>query len=70
MMQRAIARSCQPAALGRSAGAKLVVMRRVENSRQEFIMALLTLPLLSLMAVSGNPTIANGGDHSTEVSPP
>ena len=69
-MQRVIARSYRPAALGRSAGAKLMVMRRVKNSRPEFIMALLTLPLLSLMAVSGSPTIAIGGDHSTEVSPP
>ena len=69
-MQRAIARSYQPPAFVRSAGARLIVMRRVENSRPEFIMALLTLPLLSLMAVSGSPTIANGGDHSTEVSPP
>ena len=69
-MQRAIARSHQPPALGRSAEARLTVMRRVGNSRPEFIMALLTISLLSLMAVSGNPTIANGGDHSTEVSPP
>ena len=47
-MLRAMARSYLPPAFGKSAGARVTVMRRVGKSRPEFIMALLTLSFLTL----------------------
>src|SRR5690606_15373072 len=53
---RAMARSKRPPSLGRSAGARLRVMRRAGKSKPEFWIALRTRSLLSLTAVSGRPT--------------
>jgi len=50
-----------PSFFGKSAGAKLIVMRRVGKTNCEFIKALRTRSLLSLTAVSGRPTIDNAG---------
>ena len=58
---RAIARSNRPDSLGRSAGAKLTVMRRAGNSKPVFKRAARTLSLDSRTSVSGNPTIVNVG---------
>ncbi len=53
---RAMARSKRAPSLGKSAGAKLKVMRFCGNSRPLLIMALRTRSLLSRTAVSGKPT--------------
>lgn len=52
----AIARSKRPPSLGRSAGARLRVIRRWGNSSRELTIALRTRSLLSLTVASGNPT--------------
>ena len=52
----------RPPSLGRSAGARLMVMRfRLGNSSRAFCRALRTLSLLSRTAVSGSPTSARPG---------
>src|SRR5450830_820896 len=58
---RAIARSKRPPSLGRSAGARLRVMRRAGYCSAELRMALRTRSLLSLTAVSGKPTSVSDG---------
>src|SRR5690554_2023338 len=60
-MPNAMGRSKRPPSLGKSAGARLMVMRRAGNSKPELRMALRTRSLLSLTAVSGKPTIDRPG---------
>jgi len=60
-MPRAIARSNRPPSLGKSAGARLMVIRLAGNSNSLLMMALRTRSLLSRTAVSGNPTRLNAG---------
>ena len=55
-MPKAMAKSKRPPSLGKSAGAKLTVMRWAGNSKREFKIAPRTRSLLSLTAVSGKPT--------------
>ena len=62
-----MARSKRPPSLGKSAGARLIVMRLVGNSNPALIMALRTRSLLSLTAVSGRPTMVNAGSNNPEV---
>ena len=50
-MPRAMARSKRPPSLGRSAGARLRVIRRAGKSRVELMIALRTRSLLSLTAL-------------------
>ena len=64
---KAMGRSNRPPCLGRSAGAKLTVIRRVGNSKFELIIAARTLSLLSRTAVSGNPTIEILGYNNTNI---
>ena len=58
---KAMAKSKRPPSLGKSAGARLTVMRWAGNSKREFNIAPRTLSLLSFTAVSGNPTILSAG---------
>ena len=60
-MLKAIGKSKRPPSLGRSAGAKLMVIRLLGNSNPAFKMALRTRSLLSFTAVSGRPTIEKPG---------
>ncbi len=60
-MPKAMAKSKRPPSFGRSAGARLTVMRLAGKSKLEFRMALRTLSLLSFTAVSGKPTIEKAG---------
>ena len=57
----AMAKSNRPPSLGRSAGAKFMVIRLAGNSKPALMMALRTLSLLSLTAVSGRPTMVSAG---------
>jgi len=56
-MPSAMARSKRPPSLGKSAGARLVVMRRCGNLNYEQTMAARTRSRDSRTAVSGRPTI-------------
>ncbi|MNN35522.1 hypothetical protein D3C81_1493740 [compost metagenome] len=56
-----MARSKRPPSFGRSAGARLRVMRRAGNSRRALSTALRTLSLLSLTVASGRPTRVSAG---------
>jgi hypothetical protein len=47
--------------LGKSAEVRLMIIHLVGNSKPELIKALLTRSLLSLIAVSGKPTIESDG---------
>ena len=58
-MPRAIGRSKRPDSLGRSAGARLTVMRLLGNSKPELTMAARTRSRASLTSVSGRPTSAS-----------
>jgi len=60
-MPSAIGKSKRPDSLGKSAGAKLTVMRLAGNSNLAFCRAALTLSLDSLTSVSGKPTIVKEG---------
>ena len=55
-MPMAMAKSKRPPSLGKSAGAKLTVIRFAGNSKPELIKALRTLSFASLTDASGNPT--------------
>jgi len=55
-------KSNRPPSLGKSAGAKFMVIRLAGNSNWQFIKALRTLSLLSLTAASGSPTIERLGN--------
>lgn len=57
----AIAKSNLPPSLGKSAGARLMVMRCNGNSNWLLSKALRTRSLLSLTAASGKPTMDNEG---------
>jgi hypothetical protein len=56
-----MARSKRPPSFGRSAGARLMVMRRSGNSNWELSSALRTRSLLSFTAASGRPTMDSPG---------
>ena len=60
-MPRAIARSKRPPCLGRSAGARLMVIRRAGNSNCAQWMAARTRSLASRTAASGSPTMLIDG---------
>ncbi len=60
-MPSAIGRSKRPDSFGRSAGARLTVMRRTGNSKPQFCSAARTRSRLSRTSVSGRPTIENDG---------
>lgn len=60
-MPRAIGRSKRPDSLGRSAGARLTVMRRTGKSKPQFCRAARTRSRLSRTSRSGRPTIENEG---------
>ena len=55
-MPRAIGKSNRPPSLGKSAGARLTVIRRDGNSNWALIIALRTRSLASFTVVSGKPT--------------
>ena len=57
-----MAKSKRPPSLGKSAGAKLTVIRLCGNSKPELIMALRTLSFASRTEVSGSPTIVKEGN--------
>ena len=60
-MPSAIGKSNRPPSLGRSAGAKLTVIRFAGNSNRELMIALRTRSRDSLTVVSGKPTNVNRG---------
>ncbi len=60
-MPSAIGKSKRPDSLGRSAGARLTVMRWAGNSKPPFWMAARTRSLASFTSVSAKPTIVNAG---------
>ncbi|CSB79251.1 Uncharacterised protein [Vibrio cholerae] len=60
-MPSAIGKSKRPPSLGKSAGAKLTVMRFAGNSKRELMIALRTRSRDSFTVVSGNPTKVNPG---------
>ncbi|MDR8960418.1 hypothetical protein FEP79_02786 [Burkholderia multivorans] len=61
-MPSAIGRSKRPDSFGRSAGARLTVMRRTGNSNPQFCSAARTRSRLSRTSRSGRPTIENDGN--------
>jgi hypothetical protein len=60
-MPSAMGRSKRPDSLGRSAGARLTVMRRCGNSKPQFWIAARTRSRASLTSVSGRPTRVKEG---------
>jgi hypothetical protein len=61
-MPIAMGRSYLPPSFGSSAGARFIVILECGKSKPEFIIALRTLSLLSLTAISGNPTNEKAGN--------
>ncbi|CAG2318610.1 hypothetical protein BCCR75501_02939 [Burkholderia sola] len=61
-MPSAIGRSKRPDSFGRSAGARLTVIRRTGNSNPQFCSAARTRSRLSRTSRSGSPTIENDGN--------
>lgn len=61
-MPTAIGRSKRPESLGRSAGARLTVSRRLGNSNPQFSSAARTRSALSRTAACGRPTMWNAGN--------
>ena len=60
-MPSAIGKSKRPLSLGKSAGARLTVIRRAGNSKRQLIRADRTRSRASLTSVSGKPTMVNAG---------
>src|SRR5450830_1155341 len=60
-MPRAMGRSNRPDSLGKSAGARLTVMRLEGNSKRAFCNAARTRSLDSFTSVSGKPTMVKEG---------
>ena len=61
-------RSKRPLSLGRSAGARLTVMRRAGNSNCAFCSAARTRSLLSFTSASGRPTMVKAGQAIGDMS--
>src|SRR5450830_864360 len=60
-MPKAMGKSKRPDSLGKSAGARLTVMRLAGNSKRAFCSAARTRSLDSLTSVSGKPTMVKQG---------
>ena len=65
-MPSAMGRSKRPDSLGKSAGARLTVMRRAGMSKPQFCSAARTRSRDSLTSVSGKPTIVKEGLNYTK----
>ena len=66
-MPSAMGKSKRPDSLGRSAGARLAVMRRAGMSKPQFCSAARTRSRDSFTSVSGRPTIVNEGLNYTKI---